>query len=473
MDARKQKMLREICELAHNQNISFERLDTDKSKAGLVVEIINTTLRLADKAGANFVWRGSTFYLYVGSHWMQITSKEITLLLTTIATIGKIHEYKAKYHRFAEELYKQFRSIVKDMDTTKHEVVKINCANGTLVFGIDKVELNTFDKNDNFFYSLDYKYDPNAICPVFQQVLNDALPSDGQMVLQEYAASVFFPRLNLHKSLLLYGRGGEGKSLILNIISAALGRENVIERSIESLCAEESRTIADLEGKLLNIGYEMSTKFNSINFKQIVCKEPMPARRLYGETYTIYDYASLLFSCNELPKNIEHSFAYFRRLIILPFKNSIPEEKQDRTLGDRIIKNELSGVLNWIIAGAMRLIAQGKFSKSKIVDEALAEYKVDSDSVSSFLQDNNYEISTKNEDYTALKDLFKKYMDYCAESNCHACSLKTFSTRLKNAEFEVVRKAQGMFVCAKKVSQEIVEVKETSSLRETEWTLCH
>ena len=469
MDIIKRNVLNEICEVAQEQKISFKSLDNDKSKAGLVVEIVKTTLRLANQVDSDFAWKGSTHYIYVKTHWVQITSKEITLLLTTVANIGEIHEYKAKHHRFAEELYKQFCSVVKDMVIQNTDVVKMNCSNGTVLFGTNSVELHLFDKRDNFFYKLNYDYTPDAIAPEFQRILNEALPLDGQMILQEYIASIFFPRFNHQKALLLYGRGGEGKSLIISIISAALGRDNVVERSVESLCAEESRTVADLENKLLNICYEMGSKFNISNFKRLVSKEPMTAKRLYMDPYTIYDYASLLFACNELPKNIEYTNAYFRRLMILPFLNQIPEEKQDRALGDRVVKNELSGILNWIIKGAERLITQGCFSKSELVDGALVEYRIDADSVASFIDDSNYEKSTENKDCMTLKYLFEEYMNYCVESNCHACSRKTFSARLKGLGFQLIRKSQGMFVFARKVSVDIAVAEEVKPTME--WTL--
>lgn len=469
MNPEKRNVLSEICRLAQDRRISFKSLDNDKSKAGLVVEIVKTTLWLAGEVGTDILWKGNAHYIYVRTHWERITSKEISLLLTTVANIGEIHEYKAKHHRFAEELYKQFRSVVKDMYPQNTDVVKINCDNGTVVFGASSVELRPFDKRDNFFYKLNYSYDPDATAPEFQKVLDEALPLDEQMILQEYIASVFFPRFNHQKALLLYGRGGEGKSLIINVISAALGRENVVERSVASLCMEDSRTVADLENKLLNICYEMSAKFNIENFKKLISKEPMTARRLYVDQYTIYDYASLLFACNELPRNIEYTNAYFRRFIILPFLNQIPEEKQDRTLGERIVKNELSGILNWIVKGAERLVAQGYLTKSKLADRELAEYRIDADSVASFIDENNYEKATENKDCMALKYLFEEYMSYCAESNCHACSRKTFSARLKGMGFEIIRKTQGMFVFARKISADVAVAEEIKPTKE--WTL--
>lgn len=92
----------------------------------------------------------------------------------------------------------------------------------------------------------------------------------------------------------------------------------------------------------------------------------------------------------------------------------------------------------------MRLLSQGKFSKCEIAEKAMEQYKIEADSVASFLADSNYHKSLNNT--IALKELFSDYIKYCKESNCHACALKTFSTRLKLAGIDVTRRAQGMVV---------------------------
>lgn len=450
---KKDVLIRDIlistCKIAEMQNISFESLNDDKSKAGLVVELVNATLRLVKDAGYDLAWKTGGYYIYCGSHWMQISLKEVSFLLSSIAKTGKIHTYTADHHRFKNEAINQFKSSVRDLKSQLSKSVKINCANGTLVFDTDGVYLQPYSKNDYFIYILNYNYKPEAQAPLFQKTLNEALPLDGQIILQEYIASVFLPNFNHEYVLFMYGMGANSKSVIQKILSAALGRENITNRSLESLCAEESRTICDLEGRLLNICSEMSPKFNIENFKKIASKEPVTARRLYGEPYTLYTYASLLFSCNELPRNIEFTHGYFRRLLILPFLNIIPEEKQDRTLADRIIATEIEGVLNWIVEGVKRLLVQGKFSKCEIAEKAMEQYKVDADSVASYLADNNYQKSHNNT--IALKQLFAEYLKYCKESNCHSCALKTFSSRLKLAGIDVVRRAQGMVVHVKYV----------------------
>lgn len=119
-------------------------------------------------------------------------------------------------------------------------------------------------------------------------------------------------------------------------------------------------------------------------------------------------------------------------------------------MGDRIIANELSGVLNWIIQGLERLLKQGQLTKSELVEKALSEYKIDIDSVASFIDDNNYEKAVS--DSMSLQNLFEEYMSYCKDTNSHACSRKTFTARLRLAGFEVTRKSSGMFVHIKQVT---------------------
>jgi putative DNA primase/helicase len=73
------------------------------------------------------------------------------------------------------------------------------------------------------------------------------------------------------------------------------------------------------------------------------------------------DYAKLIFNCNELPKDVEQTEAYFRRFLIIPFNVTIPEHEQDKELAKKIIDNELSGVFNWVLSGLKRLLMQQRF----------------------------------------------------------------------------------------------------------------
>src|SRR5690606_16817975 len=106
---------------------------------------------------------------------------------------------------------------------------------------------------------------------------------------------------------------------------------------------------AMLANKLLNYATEINGKLETSTFKQLVSGEPVEARLPYGEPFTLTNYAKLIFNCNELPKDVEQTHAYFRRFLIVPFEVTIPGTEQDKELSKKIIESELSGVFNWVL----------------------------------------------------------------------------------------------------------------------------
>ena len=168
--------------------------------------------------------------------------------------------------------------------------------------------------------------------------------------------------------------------------------------------------------------------------------EPIEARLPYGEPFNLNEYAKLIFNCNDLPKDVEHTNAFFRRFLIIGFDVTIPEEKQDKQLANKIIERELSGVFNWILSGLERVLLQKKFSKCEAVDNARSDYEKQSDSVKMFIEDFEYSTST---DYTAIKDLYFQYKVYCIEDGFRNVNKSNFMKRLRHFKIIVERKSIG------------------------------
>ncbi len=82
-----------------------------------------------------------------------------------------------------------------------------------------------------------------------------------------------------------------------------------------------------------------------------------------------------------MPKDVEHTNAYFRRFLIIPFDETIPEHEQDKGLSSKIIDHELSGVFNWVLNGLDRLLKQKRFSDCEAAKQAVEQYKNESNSV--------------------------------------------------------------------------------------------
>jgi putative DNA primase/helicase len=380
-------------------------------------------------------------YLFNGTHWQEISKDSFQKFLGDAALKMKVPVYSAKYFRFKKELYEQFLATAyldrKEVDVNK---VLINLENGTFEIDENGTNLRPFHKNDFITYKLPFKYDKKAEAPIFLKYLNRVLPDiERQKVLSEYLAYIFIKnnsnRLKEEKALILYGTGANGKSVFFEIVSALLGSENTSNYSLQSLTNENGYFRAKIGNKLVNYASEINAKLESSLFKQLVSGEPVEARLPYGQPFTLYQYAKLIFNCNELPKEVEHTNAFFRRFLIIPFDVTIPKEEQDKTLHSKIIENELSGVFNWVLEGLDRLLKQKGFSNCSAAEEAVEEYRKQSDSVNMFIEEENYHKSVN--DYTLIKDLYPLYKIYCNDDGLRPVSKRNFTKRLRNLGFDV------------------------------------
>ena len=393
-------------------------------------------------------------YLYNGHYWSLIDSTEFEGFLGNASERMGVDRFDARYYQFRQQLFKQFLATANlPKPIPSDEVVLINLLNGTFEISVEKQILREQNRNDFLTYQLPFRYDENATCPIFVDYLNTVLPDiKSQHILAEYLGSLFIKnsKLKLEKALLLYGTGANGKSVFFEVVNALLGEsDNVSSYSLQSLTNDNGYYRAMLANKLVNYASEINGKLETSIFKQLVSGEPVEARLPYGNPFTMTDYAKLIFNCNELPKDIEQTPAYFRRLLIIPFDVTIPETKQDKELSRKIIEKELSGVFNWVLKGLKRLLEKKNFTQSDLVDRQIELYKIQSDSVHLFIEEESY--SKTLEDYILYKTLYSSYREYCSECGYRAVSRRTFSERLKAIGIETEKKNFGVIVFLKKV----------------------
>ena len=404
---------------------------------------IDTVLNVAKSNNWGLCKNHSFIYLYNGSYWSEIDKEAFQKFLGKAAEKMGVPKFSAKYYKFKKELYEQFLATAYlEAIPPSADNVLINLKNGTFEINAEGTQLRPFNPKDFITYQLPFDYNPEAEAPIFKNYLNEVLPDiERQNVLAEFLGFLFIKhnsnRLKEEKALILYGGGANGKSVFFQVVSALLGDENTSNYSLQSLTNENGYFRAKIANKLVNYASEINGKLESSIFKQLVSGEPVEARLPYGEPFTLKQYAKLIFNCNDLPKEVEQTNAYFRRFLIIPFDVTIPPEKQDKNLHNKIIETELSGVFNWVLEGLNRLLAQKGFSKCTAAEEAVADYKTQSDSVKMFIDENDYTISPN--DYTLIKDLYPHYRQYCSEDGFKPVSKVNFSKRLKNYKIIVER----------------------------------
>jgi putative DNA primase/helicase len=179
------------------------------------------------------------------------------------------------------------------------------------------------------------------------------------------------------KELMCVGEQDNGKSIMLKLISAILGYENISSRTLHSLAGNQFAT-ADLYGKLANIFADISSKrlVDIETFKVLASGDRISAEHKHQNSFEFEPHAKLIYSANRPPipaVDVEDA-SYYKRWIIVVFQL----KQYCFFCGEKIVKDpdilnkltteqELSGLLNVVLVAARRLLTRGRFVKSPSV----------------------------------------------------------------------------------------------------------
>lgn len=414
----------------------------------VIVIAIDEILRLAEN---KLCLNNGKTYVYNGCYWSEVEENVLKSFLGEAAARQGIDKLTSKHFNYREHLLKQFESaaFMPEPETDPDKVL-INLQNGTLEISASEQTIirREFKAEDFLKYQLTFEYDPSAKAPLFETFLRDVLPdADSRKALLEYLGYIFIKhsskKLKLEKVLILLGTGFNGKSVLYDTMKMLLGEENVSEYSLAKLTDNTGNCRAKFADKILNYSTEINGAIGSDYFKAMASGEPVSARLLYKDEIILTQYPKLIFNCNELPKEVENTNGFFRRFMIIPFEVTIPPEKRDIHLANKIIESELSGVLNLIIQNLQDLLQQGEFTKCDKIEKAREEYQLESDSVRMFLHEKGYQPSKLTT--LQLKKLFFDYTEYCKENGNKPLANPRFSKRLQNLGYTKGQDRYGVF----------------------------
>ena len=242
-------------------------------------------------------------------------------------------------------------------------------ANGVLDVG-GMMFREGFDSSLIVSESLPFRYDPSALCPMWDAFLAEMLPDASvRSVLQEFFGMCYLDRerFSVEKFALFVGRGANGKSVIFEVMKRVLGRDNVSTLDASQLTDE--KMLPYLKGRRLNFSPDMArSKDFSSALKALASGQDVTARGIFRDAETVKA-PPLCFAMNEMPVFRDVTDAFFRRVLLFRFEVQIPSDRQDRRLVERICQSDLPGIFNWVLAGRDRLVGNdGQFSGSGKMD---------------------------------------------------------------------------------------------------------
>lgn len=275
-------------------------------------------------------------------------------------------------------------------------------------------------------------------CPVFRKFLGEILGGPEIALVQEILGYLMVPVSKAQKAFVFVGAPRAGKSTLLNIAQdVLLGKENVSNITWQSLGDRFNK--AELFGKLANMFADLPTKSIDDNgmFKALTGEDYITGERKNKDPFTFRPYARFLFSCNEIPRNYgDRSEGYYRRLILVPFRHSVPEDRIDPDLGSKMAA-EIDGIFLWALAGLRRLMANNyRFSETEATRAELARYRTDSSSSLSFAE---IYLSTDANAVAFRDDIYDAYRVYCRDSNFGQLSRTAFNREIETRFPGIVR----------------------------------
>ena len=298
---------------------------------------------------------------------------------------------------------------------------------GNGLWDIKKKETVAFTPEHVFLSKIEIDHVEDADCPKFKTFLKQVLETDKEfLVCQEWLGYCLLNDVRFSKALLLYGDGENGKSVLLNVIKHFLGQKNVTSISLQYL---ESNPFAParLFGKSANIFADLPKKALSQTsvFKMAVAGDALSGEKKGKDSFEFIPSLKLMFSCNEPPRTPDRTRGFFRRWIILDFKQHFPEgdPRRDENLFEKLKSSEeLEGILLFALEGLYRLMEQKGFTEHMTRAEVEDFWLRHSDSVAAFILDMIEKDSLQDAPKALIFDTYQKYCEikgYPAEEPNH------------------------------------------------------
>ena len=240
-------------------------------------------------------------------------------------------------------------------------------------------------------FKMDTDYDPTATCPLYDKFLDvdTQMKSDQVRVIDQFSGYILTDGIEQHTCLILEGRKGCGKSMLLEIWMNMLGNK-AIPLQLTSLQNGGERFIGQtLAHKNLCWFDEANPRTSNINefFQNLITGEKIRIERkgVQGDDY-VRNTMKVVLSLNEMPDHMPVGMD--RRYRHIVFHRSFYEEGiVEPNYKRNVLENEKSGVLNRMLRGLDDMRKMRGLTMIAGEEERKREYALTSDDFSSFLSD--------------------------------------------------------------------------------------
>jgi putative DNA primase/helicase len=238
------------------------------------------------------------------------------------------------------------------------------------------------------------------------------------------------------------GSGRNGKGVFFETQIAVLGDDYATTAPAGFLMAKGTQhetEIARLAGRRLVVASETNEgdRFDEQRVKQLTGGDRLTARFMRENHFTFPPSHTLCLMANHRPDVRAGGPAFWSRLLIIPFNNVVPPEKQIKGFDKILAREDGPAVLAWIIEGAAAYVREG-LQEPASVTVATQEYEAEQDTVARFLEERCH--LGGHRQVTLQKAIVRAaYERFCREGGESPVSPKALTQALKRRGVEEAR----------------------------------
>jgi putative DNA primase/helicase len=307
----------------------------------------------------------------------------------------------------------------------------LNVCNGTL--DLRTGHLRPHARADLLTKLAPVTYDPGALCPTWEAFLSRILAGDVALIrfVQKVIGYSLTGSTQEQCLFILYGAGANGKSTLIQTISALLG-DYARQTPTESLLVQRGdgvrNDLARLQGArfVSAVEVEGGRRLAEALVKQLTGGDTITARFLYGEHFEFQPMFKLWLAVNHKPVVQGTDHAIWRRLRLIPFTVTIPAAEQDKRLTEKL-RAELPGILRWAVEGCLAWQQEG-LAPPTAVKRATGDYRAEMDVIAAFIRDC---CVVEPQRQVSTSELYAEYRGWCEQMGESAVTQKAFGTALR------------------------------------------
>jgi putative DNA primase/helicase len=344
-------------------------------------------------------------------------------------------------------LMMSYPGITKSASELDNNDMLLNVLNGTVDLFTGK--LKAHDKSDWITKCCNAEFLPESKSEVWERFLSEIFLDNHEAIryIQKLMGYCLTGRISEEELYIFKGGGRNGKTKLVETIKYIIAGYAVTS-SPDALLAKEGkeleRHVARFAGARLILMSEPDTgkRLSDNAVKSLTGGDTNVARFIYGREFEFQMKGKIIMLTNHEVKVIGSDHGLWSRLVTIPFLYTVPEEKIDKHLQEKLIK-EASGILSWCVEGCLLWQREGLRPTDKM-RESKEEYRRNQDVIELFIEEH---CVVNNSAREPLQYVYQRFCKWVMITGERSISNRELSKRLQEKGFYVKRSTGGVRFC--------------------------